>query len=462
MYGINKDLNIHFIGIGGIGMSGIAEILIHLGYKVSGSDINKGPVVVELENKGAKIFIGHTEKNVENAQLVVFSSAIDETNPEIIFARKNKIPIIRRAEMLAELMRLKFGIAVAGSHGKTTTTSFLATIMNELNYDPTHIIGGIVRNLGGNAHKGEGEYLIAEADESDGSFLYLNPIISIVTNIDNDHLDFYKSQENLTKSFLEFANKVPFYGRVFLNAHDPRIGENISKLKRPYFTFGLEGQKSWTDDIDFKAQSISMSNTGTKFDVVTKQGEQTFEISLPGNHNVLNALGAIATANHLGAHLKDIAKVLPNFKGVGRRLELLKKTETSIVLDDYAHHPTEIKATIAAVKNQFNNKKLVSIFEPHRYTRTQNFWDDFAKCFDGVDDLYILPIYAASEKAIPYIDSEVLVKSINDHGVSATYISNYQEMTPIFKKYLDNDTIILVMGAGPISSKSRGILESEF
>lgn len=461
MYGINRELSIHFIGIGGIGMSGIAEILLHLGYKVSGSDIQSNSAVERLKERGAKVFLGHNENNIKEAQLVVYSSAIDETNPEIRKAREDNIPIIRRAEMLAELMRLKFGIAVAGSHGKTTTTSFLATIMRALNYDPTHIIGGIVSNLGGHAGKGEGDYLIAEADESDGSFLYLNPIISVVTNIDNDHLDYYKTEENLINAFLSFVNKVPFYGKIVLNAHDKNIGDNISSIKRPYVTFGIKGERIWCDELDYEASEINTNATETSFVVTHKGQKQKFSIYLPGMHNVLNALGAIATVHGIGASLDKIAEAIKQFKGVARRLEVIKESKRFIMVDDYAHHPTEILATIAAITKKYSGKKIIGVFEPHRYSRTKNFWNDFSKCFNTIDSLYVLPIYAASEKQIPYIDSEILVKSINENGTPAQYLSDYSNIKAIIENNRNEDVLFLTLGAGPISYKVRKIVDEE-
>jgi len=455
MFGINKDLKVHFIGIGGIGMSGIAEVLLNLGYKVSGSDVNEGTAVLKLKEMGADVFIGHARENIKDVQFIVYSSAINEENPEYAKAKELNIPIIKRAEMLAEIMRLKYGVAIAGSHGKTTTTSFMATILNKLNFKPTYIIGGVVKNLGGHASMGSGELLIAEADESDGSFLYLNPIMSVITNIDNDHLDYYGTIENLQKAFVEFANKIPFYGKLAINAHDKTSCEMISKLKRPYLTFGVEGDDHCVGNVDFLAKNIKIESDGTVFDLLHKEGTTPFKINIFGEHNVLNALGAIAISHELGADLKDIAAVIRDFAGVARRLETLYDKDDCIIIDDYAHHPTEINVTVKTIKERFPEKKLITIFEPHRYSRTKTFWHEFIDCFKDVDEAYISPIYAASETPIEYIDAEIMVKNINDKGTSAFYIDNLDIIGDIFKKYKKQNVVILTLGAGAISKKVR-------
>ena len=462
MFGINKNLKLHFIGIGGIGMSGIAEVLLNLGYKVSGSDVSDGDVVNRLRSQGAEVYIGHNENNVKDAQLIVYSSAINELNPEFVYGVKNKIPLIKRAEMLAELMRLKYGIAIAGSHGKTTTTSFVATILNALDYDPTHIIGGVVSNLGGNARKGDGEYLVAEADESDGSFLYLNPIMSIVTNIDNDHLDFYHTEENLLEAFRAFVNKIPFYGKVCLNAHDKKTAQIVESMKRPYVTFGIKGEQKYLEDIDYVATNLTETNKGSSFELEHKGVKVKYEISLFGKHNVLNALGAISLCHCLGIELNEISKVISQFKGVSRRLETLYEANELLVIDDYAHHPTELTATINTISKRFSEYKIVVVFEPHRYSRTKNFWSEFVASFDKADKVFILPIYPASEKPIEYIDSEILAKNIKERKTDAKYIGSYDEIQQIIKDQIHQKTVILTLGAGPISRKVREILEREF
>lgn len=462
MFGINKSYKLHFIGIGGIGMSGIAEVLLNLGYKVSGSDISESESVLRLKSLGAEIYLGHQETNIQDVQLIVYSSAINNKNPEYAYGQKHNIPLIKRAEMLAELMRLKFGIAVAGSHGKTTTTSFVATILSELNFDPTHIIGGVVSNLGGNARKGDGEYLVAEADESDGSFLYLNPIMSVVTNIDNDHLDYYQNEENLQKAFEEFVNKVPFYGVVCLNGHDEKIASLINNIKRPYVTFGIKGEEIKTNSLDYIASNIEQTDLGTKFSVEYDNQIESFEISLFGKHNVLNALGAISMCHKLGIELKEIASVISNFKGVARRLELVYNTKELLVIDDYAHHPTELVATVNTIKDRYKDRKLVVIFEPHRYSRTKNFWKEFVSSFDNADQVFVLPIYPAGEEPIDYIDSEILVKHLNERKIDAGYLDSFTKISEVINQNLDDKAVVLSLGAGPISRNVKSIIKNEF
>lgn len=459
MFGINKELKIHFIGIGGIGMSGIAEVLINLGYHVSGSDISSNPNTEKLHSKGAEIFLGHQSENIKNVQLIVYSSAIDENNPEIKQARLDGLPIIKRAEMLAELMRLKFGVAIAGSHGKTTTTSFLSTILKELDYKPTCIVGGIVKNLGGHALKGDSEYLIAEADESDGSFLFLNPIMSIITNIDNDHLDYYKTVENIENAFEEFANKVPFYGCVAININDEKSRKLRDKLRRPYVTFGIFDEKTNLEEPDYYANNIVFTEEGTSFDVCHKDEKVKANITLAGNHNVLNALSAIVIAHKLESNLTCICKAIESFEGVGRRFEILFKNEKMVVVDDYGHHPTEVLATLQTAKDKYPNKKIVAVFEPHRFSRTKEFWGEFRDSFSSVEKVYIAPIYAASESGIEGITSENLVTDIKKSYGNAELLEEWGHLPNIFEKYKDDNIIILSMGAGSISKLTRQKLE---
>lgn len=456
MFGINKELKIHFIGIGGIGMSGIAEILLNLGYQVSGSDLSESANVIKLKELGVQVYIGHESKNIENVQLVVYSSAIDESNPEIIRAREIHVPIIKRAEMLAELMRLKYGIAVAGSHGKTTTTSFLSTILQELDYKPTCIIGGIVKNLGGHAVKGDGDFLVAEADESDGSFLFLNPIMSVITNIDNDHLDYYKNEENIQKAFEEFANKVPFYGRVAINIHDEKSMQLRARLRRPNVTYGIKTEGL---ECDYYATDIQFTEEGTSFKVGSRGEEFPASITLSGKHNVLNALAAIAISVELGISLKNACEKISLFEGVGRRFEILHKTDQMIVVDDYGHHPTELRATITTASNRYPKRKIIAIFEPHRFTRTQEFWNEFRDCFHSVEKVYIAPIYAASEKPIEGVTSERLVNEINKKFANAQLLEDWNTLKNIFDDYKNQDYVILSMGAGSISKLTRTKLE---
>jgi len=456
MLGWLKTTKLHFIGIGGIGMSGIAEVLLDLGYAISGSDLSSSSVTENLKKKGAIIFLGHQAENVEEANLIVYSSAIDPKNPEFKRAQELKIPMIRRAEMLAELMRLKFGIAVAGSHGKTTTTSLIATIFHEANQDATHIIGGIVSNLGGNAKKGDGEYLIAEADESDGSFLLLNPIMAAVTNIDDDHLDHYGSKERIVDAFIEFVNKLPFYGRVALNANDETSLMIKAKVKRPAIWYGIDTDP---DETRYIAKNIVINASGTTFDLFEHhQKMTTFKTPLWGRHNVSNTLAAISISLEVGIPLQTIQSGLLKFKGVGRRLEKLYEKDQFLIIDDYGHHPTEVKATVSSLRS-VDQRPLCVIFEPHRYSRTQNFWKEFQECFEGVDELYLGPIYPASENPIPGITSEAMVNEMKQKGKKVHYLSSLDEMDHIIKDKKSKNCLVVTLGAGSISKKIREIVK---
>lgn len=456
MLGWLKTTKLHFIGIGGIGMSGISEVLLDLGYSISGSDLNSSLVTDNLKQKGAEIFIGHAASNVEGASLVVYSSAIDPKNPEFARAQELKIPMIRRAEMLAELMRLKFGIAVAGSHGKTTTTSLIATIFQEAKKDATHIIGGIVSNLGGNARKGDGEFLIAEADESDGSFLLLSPIMAAITNIDDDHLDFYGTKEKVVEAFVEFVNKLPFYGRVALNANDKPTLSIKGRIKRPMVWYGIETDP---DETDYLARNVEISASGTKYDLYY-QGKLLTTIKTPmwGLHNVSNSLAAIAMSHQAEIDLEQIKSGLMKFQGVGRRLERLYEKNNFLVIDDYGHHPTEIKATISSLRG-VDKRPLCVIFEPHRFSRTQNFWKEFQECFDGVDELFLTPIYAASEQPIPGITTEALVKEMQASGKNVSYLPSPDDMKPLLRERKDKEYLFVTLGAGAISKKIREMVK---
>lgn len=456
MLGWLKTTKLHFIGIGGIGMSGIAEVLLDLGYSVSGSDLNTSNVTENLARKGAEIFLGHQSSNVEGATLVVYSSAIDPKNPEFARAQELKIPMIRRAEMLAELMRLKFGIAIAGSHGKTTTTSLIATIFQEARKDATHIIGGIVSNLGGNARKGDGEFLIAEADESDGSFLLLNPIMATLTNIDDDHLDFYGTKEKVVEAFVEFVNKLPFYGRIALNANDASSVGIKGSIKRPMVWYGIETKDQ---DVAYEARDVNLSAGGTTFDLYYQDKKITqLQTHLLGLHNVSNTLAAIAISHEAGIEWNDIQNGLLKFQGVGRRLEKLFDKNEFLVIDDYGHHPTEVRATIQALKN-VDQRPLCVVFEPHRYSRTQNFWKEFQECFDGVDELYLSPIYPASEKPIEGISSEALVAEMRATGKNANYLPSLEEMKNLLYERKDKGYLFVTLGAGAISKKIRQMVK---
>lgn len=455
MFKHQQNIKVHFIGIGGIGMSGIAEVLLSLGYKVSGSDVSDSANVQKLKKLGAEVHIGHREENLDQVTVVVYSSAINESNPEIIRARREEIPIIRRAEMLAELMRLKYGLAIAGTHGKTTTTSFLATILQECEYHPTYIIGGIVKNLGGHAKVGKGDFLVAEADESDGSFLLLSPVMSVITNIDNDHMDHYGTEENLFNAFLEFANKVPFYGVVAINGHDEKLKTLRHSIKRPSLTFGLKEKED--ESFDIEARNVEYHPFSSTFDLfVDNKFKAKFEINLPGRHNVLNCLGATCLALRLGLEAQKIAIAVTKLEGVGRRFQLLKSENTFEVVDDYGHHPTEIASTLKIVKETRAHQKKIVIFEPHRYSRTRDCWLQFLHCFNDADELYLLPIYAASEAPIDGISTERLVEDINRaHPDFAKKVDSIKDIPALIEKLKAPNTIVVTLGAGAISKVAR-------
>jgi len=436
---------IHMIGIGGSGMSGIAEVLINLGYSVSGSDVADSDVIERLKKLGAKVNIGHSAKNIEDAEVVVFSSAISEDNPEIIEAKQRSIPVIPRAEMLAELMRLKTGIAVAGTHGKTTSTSLLGTVFMEAGLDPTVIIGGRLNAYGTNAVLGRGEYLIAEADESDGSFLCLFPIVSMVTNIDADHMDFYPDLDSIKNAFLKFMNMVPFYGVNVVCGDDENIMELVPKVKRSIITYGFKEHNTIRGEIiEIGALSRFRIFIANKF-----WGECV--LGIPGEHNVLNAMGVIGVANHFGISKKDIIHGLEAFKGVGRRLEKRGELDGVVVIDDYGHHPTEIKTTLKTIKQMYPEKRLVVAFQPHRYTRTRALYGDFCKSFQLADILLVTEIYPASEDPIPGVDGESLAKGIRQiSNPNVFYCEDLNTCLLKAKEILRSGDLFLTLGAGNI------------
>lgn len=450
---INK---IHMVGIGGAGMSGIAEVLLTLGYQVSGSDLVKGPVALRLESLGATIDAGHARENVRDAQVVVRSTAVRDDNPELVEARAKGVPIIPRAEMLAELMRLKVGVAVAGTHGKTTTTSLLATIFMEAHLDPTVIIGGRLNAYGSNAMLGQGRYLIAEADESDGSFLCLLPRISIVTNVDADHLDFYKDLDEIRDSFVDFMNSVPFYGLNVVCGDDPGVQSILPRVRRPVLTYGFgEGN-------ELKAEIITCE-AGSRFNVY-RHGEFWGEVSLthPGRHNVLNALAAIGVAMEAGVPKKDIIHGLGAFAGVGRRFEHKGTRNGVLVVDDYGHHPTEIAATLETARLCYPNKRLVVAFQPHRFTRTQALFGDFSKVFAGVDQLLLTEIYPASESPIPGVSGQSLAQAIRQvTSTPVRFFENFAAMQAALGDILIEGDLFLTLGAGSIWTVGQNYLDGE-
>ncbi|HUU39566.1 MAG TPA: UDP-N-acetylmuramate--L-alanine ligase [Desulfatiglandales bacterium] len=442
-----KVKHIHFVGIGGIGMSGIAELLLNLGYSISGSDIRKTEVTEHLSKLGGRLFEGHRAQNINMADVVVFSSAVKGDNPEIIEARKRSIPVIPRAEMLAELMRLKYGIAVAGSHGKTTTTSMIGSILTSGNLDPTVVIGGRLNQWGGsNARLGHSDFLVVEADESDGSFLVLSPSIAVVTNIDLEHLDFYHNMNNLRRTFVDFINKIPFYGRAVLCLDNKEIRALIPRLNKSYLTYGLNSRA------DITAGEISKKGLDTSF-IVSFKGKKIGKITIhaPGEHNVLNALAAIGVGLELDVDFELIQEGLKNLGGLKRRFEIKGEKNDVLVMDDYGHHPTEIIATIKAAKECWPDRRLVVVFQPHRYTRTRDLYDKFVICFDQADHLVITDIYGAGEDPIEGIDSGALCQGIRDQGhKSVVFHSGKEEILSLLVHEIRPGDIVLTLGAGDI------------
>jgi UDP-N-acetylmuramate--alanine ligase len=441
---------IHLIGIGGIGMSGIAEVLLTLGYSVSGSDTKPSPITERLQNLGAVIHEGHKAANVEGAHVVVTSSAIKNENPEVMEAHKRKIPVIPRAEMLAELMRLKYGIAVAGAHGKTTTTSMVASVLTAAHLDPTFVVGGKLNQAGTTARLGKGEYFVVEADESDRSFLYYAPVVAVVTTIDREHLDQYSSLEEIQSVFIEFVNRIPFYGAAILCLDEPNVQAIIPSVKRPIITYGTSTQA------DLVISDISMEGLGSEFRL-TYKGEDLGKFNLihpPGIHNVRNAAAAAAVALYLNVPADLIREGLAKFTGVGRRFDIKGVVSDVTVIDDYGHHPAEILATLEAARGCKFNRLLV-LFQPHRYTRTRHLWDDFTKAFNQADILVLTDIYAASEAPIPGITSESLAAAIREVGhKNVHYFRTMQEGIEFLLKNAKPADAILTIGAGNISRAS--------
>ncbi|PKM92953.1 MAG: UDP-N-acetylmuramate--L-alanine ligase [Elusimicrobia bacterium HGW-Elusimicrobia-4] len=448
-----KFKNIHFVGIGGSGMSGIAEVLLNLGFNVSGSDLKETDVTKRLKKLGAEIKIGHRKENLENSNIdvVVTSTAVTKDNPEVFAAHFQKIPVIPRAEMLAELMRLKYSIAIAGCHGKTTTTSMTSLILANAGFDPTVVIGGKFNNFGTGAKLGKGEYLVAEADESDGSFLKLSPTFAVVTNIDNDHLDHYVTLENIKIAFVQFINKIPFYGCAILCNDDKNLKSIIPQITRKYYTYGFN------DSADFKAENVEATDIGSKFDVLD-HGKflGSIELKIPGRHNVLNALASVVCGLELEIKFSKIVKALLNFKGVGRRLEKTGSYKNVVFIDDYGHHPTEIKATLSAIRSVNPKKRLFVLFQPHRYTRTQMLKDQFGGAFGDADVIRVLDIYAASEKPIPGISSQTIIDAIVKNEKNDA--EKFSDVNTISKEIRDGD-VVITLGAGDVWKRAAEILK---
>lgn len=455
---------IHFVGIGGSGMCGIAEVLLNQGYRISGSDIRQSPVTQRLEGLGVEVFIGHQSGNVEGADVVVTSTAVAADNPEVLEAQASRLPIVPRAEMLAELMRYRHGIAVAGTHGKTTTTSLLASVLGFSGMDPTFVIGGRLNSAGTNAKLGGSRYLVAEADESDASFLHLQPMVSIVTNIDADHMSTYDGDfSKLKKTFIDFLHNLPFYGVAIVCIDCPVVRELLPGIKRQVITYGF------SEDADFRAVNVRQQGMKTRFDLVRRVPEDpvggpevdeesvAVELNIPGRHNVLNALATFATAADEGVPDQVIADGLAQFGGVGRRFQVHGQFNTSVgevmLVDDYGHHPTEVDATIKAVREGWEGKRLVMIYQPHRYSRTRDLYEDFVEVLSRVDVLLLMEVYPAGEEPVPGADSRTLCRSIRQRGpVDPIFVSRPEEVESVLAGVLQDGDLLLTQGAGDIGA----------
>lgn len=454
---------IHFIGIGGAGMSGIAEVLLNQAYDISGSDLRESAVTDRLKKMGADIFIGHKAENIIGADVIVNSTAVDESNPEMVNARENRIPIVRRAEMLAELMRYRHGIAVAGTHGKTTTTSLLTSILAAADLDPTFVIGGLVHSTGSHAKLGTSQYLVAEADESDASFLHLQPMVSVITNIDMDHMETYEGDfSRLKKTFIEFIHNLPFYGLLVVCGDDPVVQELLPDISRPIITYGFD------EGNDYRAEQICQDEIHTKFIVKGKLLKEKLDIdelsialNMPGKHNVLNSLAAIAVAVDEDVAASAIQSGLASFQGVGRRFQVYGDysvsdgdlTGTAMLVDDYGHHPREVEATIQAVRDGWADRRLVMIYQPHRYTRTRDLYEDFVDVLSRVDVLILLDVYSAGEEPIAGADSRHLSRSIRTRGqIDPIFIEGIDGVPALIKDIVKPGDIVITQGAGNVGS----------
>ncbi len=440
-----KIRKIHFIGIGGIGMSGIAEVLLNLGYVITGSDLSPSDITQRLALLGAVIFQGHEASHIGEVDVVVISTAVKADNPEVLEAHRRNIPIIPRAEMLAELLKMKFSVAVSGSHGKTTTTSMISTVLAHGGFDPTMVIGGKLASIGSNAKIGDGEVIVAEADESDGSFLKLTPCLAVITNIDREHLDYYRDIEDIKEAFLKFANMVPFYGATILCLDDPHVQAILPDIKRRTITYGL------TSPADYQARDVVLQGPMSVFTVYAR-GERLGEVTLnvPGRFNVANALATIAAARELDMPFDAIREGLLQYVGVGRRLEIKGNVKGVTVVDDYGHHPTEIRETLLAARQVWKGRMIV-VFQPHRYTRTQKLFQDFLTAFPSADHLIITDIYAASEKAIEGVDAAGLTEGIRQSGHSdVVYIQGFEGIVDHLLRIAGSSDVIITQGAGSI------------
>jgi UDP-N-acetylmuramate--alanine ligase len=450
-----KKYHIHFVGIGGIGMSGIAELLLNLGYRVSGSDLHSSDITRRLEQLGGMIFIGHSANQIEMADVVVTSSAIGADNPEVAAASKAAVPVIPRAEMLAELMRLKYSVAIAGAHGKTSTTSIVASVLEKGGLDPTVVIGGKLKSIGVNALLGKGDFIVAEADESDGSFLKMSPAIAVVTNIDREHLDFYKDLDEIKEAFLNFIDRIPFYGLAVLCLDNEPVQNIIPKIQKRFTTYGMSVQA------DIQATDLKFDGLKSLF-TIFHLGKELGQVSLnmPGIHNVYNAMASIAVGIELGIGFSVIQDALATLQGVQRRLEVKGEVQGISVVDDYGHHPTEIKTTLQAARESWPGRRLVVVFQPHRYTRTKALFEDFSRAFYQSDMLLVLPIYPAGEPVIPNVDANRLSEAIQRHGhKEVTYWDTFESVCSYLKDALKDGDILLTLGAGDVWKVGEMVLK---
>jgi UDP-N-acetylmuramate--alanine ligase len=453
--------HIHFVGIGGSGMGGIAEVMLNLGYQVSGSDLGENAVTRRLQELGATVHRGHAADNVTACDVVVVSSAVKEDNPEVQAARRHRIPVVPRAEMLAELMRFRFGIAVAGTHGKTTTTSLVASVLAEGGVDPTFVIGGRLNSAGTHARLGAGRYLVAEADESDASFLHLQPMLAVVTNIDADHMETYGGEfERLRDTFLEFLHHLPFYGLAVLCIDDSTVRALLPDISRPVRTYGL------SPEADVYATDLRQEANRTHFNVQRKDGDTPLAIvlNLPGEHNVLNALAAIVVAQEIGVSDEAVSRALTRFEGIGRRFQIYGDYKlpcgTVLHIDDYGHHPREITATVNAVRQGWPERRLVVIFQPHRYTRTRDLFEDFSLVLSEVDLLVLLEVYAAGETPIAGADGRALARAIRLRGkTEPVFVPHIDELPAVLANLLQDGDVVLTLGAGTVGVVAQNLRE---
>jgi UDP-N-acetylmuramate--alanine ligase len=450
---------VHFVGIGGSGMSGIAEVMLSLGYAVQGSDLKANEQTRRLEKQGATVFIGHAAENIESADAVVVSSAVDETNTEVAAARERLMPVVPRAEMLAELMRFRYSIAVAGTHGKTTTTSLVASVLAEGGLDPTFVIGGRLQSADANARLGQGDFLVAEADESDASFVHLKPMLAIVTNVDADHMSTYDGDiDKLRSGFVEFLHNLPFYGLAVVCTDDPGVNEILGSIGRSVVTYGINA------DADIRADNIEFSEGLTRFDVIRSGDREPLQISLrlPGLHNVRNAMAAIAVADELQIGDDSVVQALAKFEGIDRRFQSLGEVDTAagkvLMIDDYGHHPTEIAATLAAAHTGWPERRVVLVFQPHRYTRTRDLLDDFATVLSAADVVIVLDVYAAGEAPIAGADGRAIARAVRTRGaVEPVFVESLDALQPVLESLLEDGDLLLTMGAGDIGAYAAGL-----